>query len=206
MEIFTKQLTPVDFGSGLMLPPRSNLKPLQNLQGTIELSTIVESAAGTRLPEPVTIQCSTTRGSLVFKRGWYDIAREVGLKSGDTVTFYQEVNGGAQFKLKSGLVHAPPMGQMHGWLDRRLLLSSFLSTPAVSPTTVMAGRSARCDGVCWWRPVLLRPSEEMKTTQLKNTTGAAAMFSQEMSWLPLLEVDVGVALGKIWPGDLAAGT
>ncbi|KAJ6941986.1 hypothetical protein NC652_007924 [Populus alba x Populus x berolinensis] len=100
MEIFTKQLTLVDFGSGLVLPPRSNLKPLQHLQGTIELSTIVESAAGTRLPEPVTIHCSTTRGSLVFKRGWYDIAREVGLKSGDTVTFYQEVNGGAQFKLK----------------------------------------------------------------------------------------------------------
>ncbi|KAL3575599.1 hypothetical protein D5086_023700 [Populus alba] len=88
----------------------------------------------------------------------------------------------------------------------------------------MPGRSARCDGFCWWRPVLLRSSEEMKTTQLKYTTGAAAVFSQEMqgaaaglckveletvrrkwggfcakgrSWLPLLEVDVGVALG-LW--------
>ena len=100
MEIFTKQLTPIDFDRGLELPPRSNLEPLQHFQGIIELPTIVESAAGTRLPEPVTIHCSTTRGSLVFKTGWYDIAREVGLKSGDTVTFYQEVNGGAQFKLK----------------------------------------------------------------------------------------------------------
>ncbi|KAJ6932044.1 hypothetical protein NC651_007671 [Populus alba x Populus x berolinensis] len=100
MEIFTKQLTPVDLERGLVLPPRSNLESLQHLEGTIELSTIVESAAGTRLPEPVTIHCSTTRGSLVFKRGWYDIARDVGLTSGDTVTFYQEVNGGAQFKLK----------------------------------------------------------------------------------------------------------
>ncbi|KAH8514751.1 hypothetical protein H0E87_007551 [Populus deltoides] len=100
MEIFTKQLTPIDFDRGLVLPPRSNLEPLQHFQGTIELSTIVESAAGTRLPEPVTIHCSTKNGSLVLKRGWYDIARDVGLRSGDTVTFYQEVNGGARFKLK----------------------------------------------------------------------------------------------------------
>jgi len=100
MEIFTKKLTPIDFDRGLVLPPCSNLEPLQHFQGTIELSTIVESAAGTSLPDPVTIHCSTIRGSLVFKRGWYDIARYVGLKSGDTVTFYQEVNGGAQFKLK----------------------------------------------------------------------------------------------------------
>ena len=100
MEIFTKQLTPIDFGRGLELPPRSNLEPLQHLQGTIELSTIVESAAGTRLPEPVTIHCSTIRGSLVFKTGWFGIAHDFALKSGDTVTFYQEVNGGAQFKLK----------------------------------------------------------------------------------------------------------
>ncbi|KAH8514749.1 hypothetical protein Peur_058346 [Populus x canadensis] len=100
MEIFTKQLTPIDFERGLELPPRSNLEPLQHFQGTIELSTIVESAAGTRLPEPVTIHCSTKNGSLVLKRGWYDIARDVGLRSGDTVTFYREVNGGAPFKLK----------------------------------------------------------------------------------------------------------
>ena len=101
MEIFTKQLTPIDFGRGLELPQyNSNLEPLQHFQGTIELSTIVESAAGTRLPEPVTIHCSTKSGSLVLKRGWYAIARDVGLKSGDTVTFYQEDNGGAQFKLK----------------------------------------------------------------------------------------------------------
>ncbi|KAI5593354.1 hypothetical protein BDE02_03G008200 [Populus trichocarpa] len=100
MEIFTKQLTPIDFGRGLELPPRSNLEPLQHLQGTIELSTIVESAAGTRLPEPVTIHCSTIRGSLVFKTGWFGIAHDFALKSGDTVTFYQEVNGGAQFKLR----------------------------------------------------------------------------------------------------------
>ncbi|KAG6736255.1 hypothetical protein NC652_007951 [Populus alba x Populus x berolinensis] len=100
MEIFTKQLTRVDLEKGLVLPPRSNLEPLQRFQGTIELSTIIESAAGTRLPEPVPIHCSTTGGSLVFKTGWYHIANKVGLKSGDTVTFYQEVNGGAQFKLK----------------------------------------------------------------------------------------------------------
>jgi len=100
MEMFTKQLTPIDFGRGLELPPRSNLEPLQHLQGTIELSTIVESAAGTRLPEPVTIHCSTIRGSLVFKTGWFGIAHDFALKSGDTVTFYQEVNGGAQFKLR----------------------------------------------------------------------------------------------------------
>jgi len=43
--------------------------------------------------------------------------------------------------LESGLVHAPPTGQAYGWLDRRLLLSSFISTSAVSPTTSMAGRS-----------------------------------------------------------------
>ena len=100
MEIFTKKLTPIDFDRGLVLPPRSNLEPLQHFQGTIELSTIVESAAGTRLPEPVTIHCSTIRGSLVFKTGWFGIARDFALKSGDTVTFYQEVNGGAQFKLR----------------------------------------------------------------------------------------------------------
>ncbi|KAI9397210.1 hypothetical protein POPTR_003G010532v4 [Populus trichocarpa] len=100
MEIFTKQLTPIDFDRGLVLPPRSNLEPLQHFQGTIELSTIVESAAGTRLPEPVTIHCSTIRGSLVFKTGWFGIAHDFALKSGDTVTFYQEVNGGAQFKLR----------------------------------------------------------------------------------------------------------
>ncbi|KAJ7002598.1 hypothetical protein NC653_007939 [Populus alba x Populus x berolinensis] len=101
MEIFTKQLTPIDFGKGLELPQyNSNLKTLQHIQGTIELSTIVESATGTRLPEPVTIHCSTIRGSLVFKTGWFGIARDFALKSGDTVTFFQEVNGGAQFKLK----------------------------------------------------------------------------------------------------------
>ncbi|KAG6780183.1 hypothetical protein POTOM_013037 [Populus tomentosa] len=78
---------------GLVLPPRSNLEHR-------ELSTIVESSAGTRLPDLVTIHCSTTSGRLVFTRGWHDIARHAGLKSGDTVTFYQEVNEGAQFKLK----------------------------------------------------------------------------------------------------------
>jgi len=44
--------------------------------------------------------------------------------------------------LELGLVHAPPTGQTYGWLDRRFLLSSFISTPAVSPTTAMAGRLA----------------------------------------------------------------
>ncbi|KAJ6941993.1 hypothetical protein NC652_007931 [Populus alba x Populus x berolinensis] len=56
---------------------------------------IVESCVGTHLPDPVTIHCSTTSGRLVFTRGWHDIARDAGLKSGDTVTFYKEVNGGA---------------------------------------------------------------------------------------------------------------
>ncbi|KAJ6956056.1 hypothetical protein NC652_007228 [Populus alba x Populus x berolinensis] len=31
---------------------------------------------------------------------------------------------------------------MYGWLDRQLLLSSFISKSAVSPTISMAGRSA----------------------------------------------------------------
>ncbi|KAJ7002610.1 hypothetical protein NC653_007951 [Populus alba x Populus x berolinensis] len=93
MEIFTKQLTRVDLEKGLVLPPRSNLEHR-------ELSTIVESSAGTRSPDPVTIPCSTTSGRLVFTRGWLDIARDAGLRSGDTVTFYQEVNGGAQYKMR----------------------------------------------------------------------------------------------------------
>ncbi|KAG6780201.1 hypothetical protein POTOM_013055 [Populus tomentosa] len=93
MEIFTKQLTPVDLERGLVLPRDSNLEHR-------ELSTIVESSAGTRLPDPVAIHCSTRSGRLVFTRGWHDIARDAGLRSGDTVTFYQEVNGGAQYKMR----------------------------------------------------------------------------------------------------------
>ncbi|KAJ6942004.1 hypothetical protein NC652_007941 [Populus alba x Populus x berolinensis] len=46
MEIFTKQLTRVDLEKGLVLPPRSNLEHR-------ELSTIVESSAGTRSPESI---------------------------------------------------------------------------------------------------------------------------------------------------------
>ncbi|KAJ6942002.1 hypothetical protein NC652_007939 [Populus alba x Populus x berolinensis] len=98
MEIFTKQLTPVYLEKGLVLPPHSNTTR-SNLEHR-ELSTIVESSAGTRLPDPVTIHCSTTSGRLVFTRGWHDIARDAGLRSGDTVTFYQEVNGGAQYKMR----------------------------------------------------------------------------------------------------------
>ena len=93
MEIFTKQLTPVDLERGLLIPRDSNLEHR-------ELSTIVESSAGTRLPDPVTIHCSTRSGKLEFTRGWRDIARDAGLKSGDTVTFYREVNGGAQYKMR----------------------------------------------------------------------------------------------------------
>ncbi|KAL9388127.1 hypothetical protein Peur_021251 [Populus x canadensis] len=100
MEIFTVKLTSIDLERGLVLPRDSNLEPLQPFHGTKELSTIVESAAGTRLPDPVTIHCSTRSGKLVFTRGWHDIARDAGLKSGDIVTFYQEENGGAQYKMR----------------------------------------------------------------------------------------------------------
>ena len=100
MEIFTVKLTSIDLERGLVLPRDSNLEPLQPFHGTKELSTIVESAAGTRLPDPVTIHCSARSGKLVFTRGWHDIARDAGLKSGDIVTFYQEENGGAQYKMR----------------------------------------------------------------------------------------------------------
>ncbi|KAL9351095.1 hypothetical protein Peur_058350 [Populus x canadensis] len=106
MEIFTKKLTSIDIERGLVLPPDSNLEPLPPFHGarTIELSTIVvKSAAGIttlRGGEPVTIHCSTRSGRLTFTRGWYDIARDVGLGSGDIVTFYQEVNGGTLFKMR----------------------------------------------------------------------------------------------------------
>ncbi|KAL9388130.1 hypothetical protein Peur_021254 [Populus x canadensis] len=106
MEIFTKKLTSIDIERGLVLPPDSNLEPLPPFHGarTIELSTIVvKSAAGiTTLPggEPVTIHCSTRSGRLTLTRGWYDIARDVGLGSGDIVTFYEEVNGGTLFKMR----------------------------------------------------------------------------------------------------------
>ncbi|KAB5563688.1 hypothetical protein DKX38_003742 [Salix brachista] len=97
MEIFTKQLTSMDIQRGLVLP-RCSLERLQSFQGTIELSTIFESAAGNRLVDPVTIHCSTRAGDLVFKTGWYALARDAGLRSGDTVTFYQEINGEARYK------------------------------------------------------------------------------------------------------------
>jgi len=100
MEIFTVKLTSIDLDRGLVLPRDSKLEPLQPFHGTKELSTIVESAAGTRLPDPVTIHCSTRSGKLGFTRGWHDIARDVGLRSGDIVTFYQEENGGAQYKMR----------------------------------------------------------------------------------------------------------
>jgi hypothetical protein len=93
MEIFTKQLNSIDLERGLVLPRDSNLEHR-------ELSTIVESSAGTPLPDPVTIHCSTRSGKLVFTRGWHDIARHAGLRSGDSVTFYREVNGAAQYKMR----------------------------------------------------------------------------------------------------------
>ena len=100
MEIFTKKLTSIDLDRGLELPRDSNLERLQPFHGTIELSTIVESSAGTPLPDPVTIHCSTRSGDVAFTTGWYALARDAGLKSGDTVTFYQEVNGEARYRLK----------------------------------------------------------------------------------------------------------
>ena len=87
MEIFRKKLTSIDLERGLELPRDSNLERLQPFHGTIELSTIVESFAGTRLPDPVTIHCSTRSGKLVFTGDWRDIARDAGLKSEDTVIF-----------------------------------------------------------------------------------------------------------------------
>jgi|UPI0001D460FE hypothetical protein len=106
MEIFTKQLTSIDIERGLVLPPDSNLELLPPFHGarTIELSTmvVVQSAAGiTTLlgGEPVTIHCSTRLGRLTFTRGWHDIARCAGLGSGDIVTFYQDDNEGAQYKM-----------------------------------------------------------------------------------------------------------
>ena len=99
MEIFTKQLTSMDIQRGLVLP-RCSLERLRSFHGTIELSTIFESAAGNRLVDPVTIHCSTKAGDLVFQKGWYALARDAGLRSGDTVTFYQEVNGEARYKFK----------------------------------------------------------------------------------------------------------
>lgn len=99
--IFTKKLTKMDIERALVLPPReSNLKLLQPFHGTIELPTIFESAAGNHLVGPVTIHCSTRAGDLVFTTGWYALARDAGLRSGDTVTFYQEVNGEARYKFK----------------------------------------------------------------------------------------------------------
>ncbi|KAL9351082.1 hypothetical protein Peur_058337 [Populus x canadensis] len=106
MEIFTKQLTSIDIERGLVLPNDSNLELLPPFHGarTIELSTmvVVQSAAGnTTLPgaELVTIHCSTRSGRLTFTRGWHDIARCAGLGSGDIVTFYQDDNEGAQYKM-----------------------------------------------------------------------------------------------------------
>ncbi|KAJ6416212.1 hypothetical protein OIU84_004922 [Salix udensis] len=99
MEIFTKQLTSIDIQKGLVLP-RYSQERLRSFHGTIELSTIFESAVGNRLVGPVTIHCSTKAGDLVFKTGWYALARDAGLRSGDTVTFYQEINGEARFKFK----------------------------------------------------------------------------------------------------------
>ncbi|KAF9684973.1 hypothetical protein SADUNF_Sadunf03G0005900 [Salix dunnii] len=99
MEIFTKKLTAMDIQRGLVLP-RCSLERLQSFHGTIELSTIFESAAGNRLVGPVTIHCSTRSGDVAFTTGWYALARDAGLKSGDAVTFYEEVNGEARYKLK----------------------------------------------------------------------------------------------------------
>ncbi|KAF9684986.1 hypothetical protein SADUNF_Sadunf03G0007200 [Salix dunnii] len=99
MQIFRKKLTPIDIERGLVLPPDSNLELLPPFQGTMELSTIVESAAGTPLPEPVTIHCSTRSGRLAFTTGWYEIAHYVGLTGGDIVYFYVEFNEGAQYRM-----------------------------------------------------------------------------------------------------------
>nr|TKR74302.1 hypothetical protein D5086_0000296680 [Populus alba] len=106
MEIFTKQLNSIDIERGLVLPPDSKLESLPPFHGarTIVLSTMVavQSAAGITTfsgGEPVPIHCSTRSGNLAFTRGWLYIARCAGLGSGDIVTFYQEVNGGAQYKM-----------------------------------------------------------------------------------------------------------
>ncbi|KAJ6706726.1 hypothetical protein OIU79_011203 [Salix purpurea] len=100
MQIFRKKLTPVDIERGLVLPPDSNLELLPPFQGTMELSTIVESAEGTPLAEPVTIHCSTRSGRPAFTTGWYEIARYVGLTGGDIVSFYQEFSEGAQYRMR----------------------------------------------------------------------------------------------------------
>ncbi|KAL9388123.1 hypothetical protein Peur_021247 [Populus x canadensis] len=100
MEMFTKKLTSIDLQRELVLPRDSNLERLQPFHGTIELSTIVESSAGNCLPDPVTIHCSTRSGKLVLTRGWHDIARDAGLRSGDIVNFTREENGGAQYKMR----------------------------------------------------------------------------------------------------------
>lgn len=57
--------------------------------------------------------------------------------------------------LESVLVHAPPTGKAYGWLDQRFLLSSFISTPTMSPTTTMVGRSAPLKSLFFAPP--LRP-------------------------------------------------
>ncbi|KAJ6289786.1 hypothetical protein OIU78_025658 [Salix suchowensis] len=100
MQIFRKKLTPVDIERGLVLPPDSNLELLPPFQGTMELPTIVESASGTPLEEPVTIHCSTRSGRPAFTTGWYEIARYVGLTGGDIVSFYQEFSEGAQYRMR----------------------------------------------------------------------------------------------------------
>ena len=45
-------------------------------------------------------------------------------------------------RIWSWALHAPPTGQVCGWQDRQLPSSSFISTPAVSSTAAMVGRSA----------------------------------------------------------------
>uniref|UniRef100_A0A6N2MFN3 TF-B3 domain-containing protein n=1 Tax=Salix viminalis TaxID=40686 RepID=A0A6N2MFN3_SALVM len=100
MQIFRKKLTPVDIERGLVLPPDSNLELLPPFQGTMELPTIIESASGTPLAEPVTIHCSTRSGRPAFTTGWYEIARYVGLTGGDIVSFYQEFSEGAQYRMR----------------------------------------------------------------------------------------------------------
>jgi len=42
---------------------------------------------------------------------------------------------------RADLLYAPPTYQTCGWLDRRLPSSNFISTPALSSTVAMVGRS-----------------------------------------------------------------
>ncbi|KAJ9158951.1 hypothetical protein P3X46_024492 [Hevea brasiliensis] len=104
MAIFSKTLTVMDFGKGLVpdSDPHKILVELPPFGDGQRIQFLVADMNGKTYNFVCSIRKGESPSKPTFSKGWIEFARDWKLKAGDAITFYKEADRatGAQYKIR----------------------------------------------------------------------------------------------------------